>query len=300
MSTANVSTQGRVMSPYIQPQEAPSPRLSLPYLFRTSAQLLLTNWLLLLKIGALLFLFSFAQWWILGDTVQLSDEQIDEQVTNLSIYWLILLIEMPFTAAAAVACHRLFLLDSSAASGLRPYAINRRTLRFFAWTALLVLLFGLTMIVLSFFGLILLEALPQLRAVPSQVGWLLALVAFLPAGMLIASWSLLLPAVALEHNHGGLKWASDLARGNVWPLTLAVYLIPGIAMLVFPWVPIWTFTGSDLVIGLLNKLVTVYTLAMLSLSYTHLRQHADHQKALQTEADEPDHGAATAASAQGH
>ena len=135
------------------------------------------------------------------------------------------------------------------------------------------------MILASFFSMILFALVPPLENLPDQATIALMWVLFLPAGIAFASWSLVLPAVALEHDHGGLGGAFNLANGNRWPLTVIVYLLPGAFIVGLPWLPIWTFIGADLVLELVNMVVTVFTLAMLSLSYAQLRQYARQESA---------------------
>ncbi|MCH8552278.1 MAG: hypothetical protein LAT62_10100 [Natronospirillum sp.] len=251
----------------------------MPQIMRDSAHLLLSNWILLLKIGAVLFLFSLVRWYLLGDLHLLSEEQQAERLFGTPLYWLVFLIEIPFLTAAAVACHRLFLLGPDEAGGLRPYALNGRVLRFFGWILVIALLFVLMLIVGIFISFILFSMIPPLANLPEVAIELLMLVLLLPAGVVLASWSLLLPAVALGHDHGGLKWAFDLAEGNRWTLTMMVYVIPVAGLLLLPYLPVWAFTGTDLALEWIGMLVTVFSLCMLSLSYGQLRRYMEHNKA---------------------
>ena len=247
-----------------------APRLSFLELFSDAVRLAASRWALLIKVGLILLVLTVVRWLLFGDVQQLPDEAAADFVATEPRHWLLLLVEIPFYSVAAVACHRLFLVGPGEVQGLKAYSFNGRVLRFFGYLALITMLFTLLGGMSAVFGVILLTLIPGLGLLPAPILALLTLVIMLPAGAVMASWSLLLPAVALEHPHRGLKGAFEMAEGHRWTLTLAVFVTPTLPMFVLPWLPIWHFTGADMVMGFLSLVFAVIALAMLSLAYARL------------------------------
>jgi hypothetical protein len=169
----------------------------------------------------------------------------------------------------AVTCHRLVLLDPLVVAQTPMPRWTRRETRFLLkalamWTVCLGVGFALM-------SLFVFAAFPLVKKLESE--WIAAIVMpifLLPMFYLVARFSLVLPATALDRKVG-LGWAWGLSEGNSWRLFLVIGILPWVIS-----APSYLIDYTDpgvaatVAVTIVGAVLLVVEIAALSLAFREL------------------------------
>ena len=201
-------------------------------------------------------------------TLRMIQPVILAQMGSLAEF-VILVLYVPAFTVFAVTCHRLILLGDDSVPNYGLMKWSKRESRFIGWSLLgYFAWFAISMLVMFFsVGLT-----GSLQALP--VTWVeyAPYCMLIPGTYLIARFSLLLPATAVDQRHD-LTWAWAVTEKNGWRLVLLVGVLPialwyGLSYLLERSVIV------DFVIYAVGCVLYVVEVAALSLSFQYLTGHS--------------------------
>lgn len=221
--------------------------------------LLIKHSLPLLKLGLPIIMLMALRWWVFGNT-----PPTQETPALFLVYYALSIVKTALLLPAAVMVHRL-VQASTTTTSLLDLIQWQRAQWLYLWKLIVMGLVGglITLGLVFSFGLL------AIRAAPENVE-IFIFVLCLPMFLLISPWSLVLPAVSVGEANSSAVDAFNLAKDNVWRVTLVVTVIPAGIMLAFLIIPGWTFHGASLVVEILGLINSAYALCMLSLCYRFL------------------------------
>ena len=229
-------------------------------IFREAINLPIKHMVMLTRItGPLLLvpvlLFIFATYW---SPIEASVEIFGGAGVLLYVVASLLLI-VP-SVLSIVAGHRIFILgeESMAQHGILWW--SSRETRFVGWCIAVALLIGL----LNALAVAILAPLVIIQAPPTVVG-LLGWLVFLPVGYVLARWSLVLPATAVDERPS-LDWAWHASRGVGLRLLVLIVFLPFVMDLAVELIP----EVNTIALTIAWLYVAAVEIALLSLSYREL------------------------------
>lgn len=250
-------------------------QLPVQYTVVSALKLVRANWLTLLFLSAPFCVVN--GYFVLG-WADISQPQVIFTPLNM----LIGLLYVATAAMAAVRIHRLALLDEKSCSLGAIFHISIRECRFVGWWCVLAsALFGVMFIPLFLVG-----------SLASSIGaaqWVLQLMTYgviLPICWLLARWSLVLPATALDHQPRGLTIAWHRSKPHSKSLFILIGVIPTLINIVLQ--PL--FASNILMVTFLASVIWLFVCAVeiciLSLSYQWIIQREAAEQKLENRVPE--------------
>jgi len=210
-------------------------------------------------IGLILFLFINAS--------------IFESDANIFIDIAIFILEIGIFATAVMAivgCHRVFLLNETEVLETKVLRLGGRELRFIGWWIVIGLCVSIVVIPMLLLAVpLVLDFIDNTFSDKDVAGNIIVPLMGLPVYYLVARWSLLLPATAIDQRPN-LGWAWSLSKGNSMRLTLLVGIVPLVSAILMNFL---SETDSIIYKGLVEMVwlvVMVVEIGLLSLSYQWL------------------------------
>jgi len=179
---------------------------------------------------------------------------------------LLSILTFVFAIAAAVGCHRIFIIGPGSIENRRLVWFGRSQLRYFGWSWLIGLLGSLAMTPLIFF------LMDELTKPDDAFRYISAQIAFgLPIAYIGSRLALLLPAAATNFKPElSLGWAWDVSSKNQLELFLLIGMFPLATEILLGAIPEQHNFFYDVATGFVWLYVGIAELAFLSYSFKYL------------------------------
>ena len=201
--------------------------------------------------------------------------------------WLLTPLYFVITTLLAVACHRLVLIgDDAVPQTLGIPLWSWRETRFLGWCLLIGLYTVILFLLIAYFSSLyawfpetILNSFKSLSYIPKLIASYIPMLILLYISYLVARWSLILPATAVDKRLT-LSEAWDLAAGNGWRLAIVVCILPyGSSFLASFVIGIGGSTIADIFFSAFGYFLMVIEIAVLSLAYKFLNDYSMKQEA---------------------
>lgn len=172
---------------------------------------------------------------------------------------------------AVVRCHRIFLMDEVDVKKTSVYSWTYRETRFITWWVYNIICISILALPLLFVMPVIVEGFIT-PASPLYVYLFVSIILWSPFAYVLARWTLILPATAIDKVNLSFAWAWDLSMGNGLRLTMLIGILPMLTNLIFQLVR----SDSLLYAYLVNSIwliVCVIEIGLLSLSYAYLKKN---------------------------
>ncbi len=220
---------------------------------------------LLLKAAIPLVLANLVFAWGVGNPEHIPGSGVSK---GASIF-LFVLIQGLATVVSFVGFHRVFLLTKEEAAERGAFHWSQIELRFLGWCLLMGLLAVLLSIPMGVLASTFITLAPE-SAAASLTSYLLYLLMSLPFWYLLARWSLVLPATAINYPRRSLGWAWELSANNSGKLFILLGVIPLFTSIVYDQIPIFDLLLLRMLVELAWIPVLMFEVGLLSASFDFL------------------------------
>ena len=171
-----------------------------------------------------------------------------------------------------VRCHRLFLMDKADVKKTSVYSWTYRETRFIVWWIV-------NTICISIIALPLLLVMPVFTHsffsfnVPQFVFHFVSILLWTPFAYILARWTLILPATAIDKVNLSFGWAWHISMGNGLRLTILIGILPIFTNSFFQFLPGSESLLYTFMVNTVWLIVCVIEIGLLSLSYANLKEN---------------------------
>lgn len=211
---------------------------------------------------------------------------IDPKNPDIGILnYLIILLWFIIFVYTSVRFHRIFLLSGDEVSNSLWFEWTSRENKFL--TRWLVIMLWMMLISIPIFGgvFFILSFNPDKNSSSFEI---ISFLFMILVYYFISRFSLVLPSVAIDHEHTSTKWSWRTSKGNSFRFFVLLSVLPLAVGIIVSFLPVQTNIFASLVGDALNIITIPFTICFLSLSYKFFIENVmENEESLQCEVSQP-------------